>query len=804
MTNDLEAIQTWLQSSYSVQVPPDWLNACVEWIQQENGDHPLSVAQLQPNVFEQWLMSDLKELGASCLPADLPTQHCTHITGPLALQVESMLDVGVPLYGQLQKVKGTLNTNSEVSADRPQQPAWEPKPSRMMLLRMTDGQTEVQGMEYRPIPALTSGLQPGFKVVVHGQVKCRRGVLMLAADNVQVLGGEVDSLIEANTPVAVLEQAMELSLTNNGKHEKKEFSGHFLKKQDIESGCEDSCQKKFKTEATTSLQRQGFGRGRGQHGAQPQMTGGEGWQGHGVKKEPPSQSCAWSSRDVKQEALSQPPSVGQEEEWEEDLDYGELLDEPMEEDLPTRSEPSIINTTLPQKSGAPPKNNLFACAPNAPAAKPEKSWQDSVNTVTSERSMSRNPSGSSLWKSEVTNSHPPITQQNCTVTLKTQNEGRKGVSQTPSSWQKSSHVEVDDSMWGDDDDFDLEQVEAEAFSPVIPVQTHLGQNTQNTKNSQSALSKQTSLQKSQSSLAANTSKPNLALTFGNSISVVNSAAKSCPVLQIAPKTTLSTSSKPQKPSEDTKPPPPKQRKLTAMFPRANMENKPAVSRTNPQPLTYTVVDLTDDRTASPSIDTGRSSVTTKETESVKQEGTQDPTAGTAWSSQEMVAAGGNAECQDADMADETHFKGEQKTGDPSSSVPEPQLLKDVLSVLQSDTSNEQTFTIKGHISTLTDRLRSCQGKQWSLSCRITDGSAAVEVAIADKVLTQLIGITAEQSITLRAQARKEASMKEFLNQGLQKCQQYLAEFSGLIEVQRGEGDGKPWLVNLVKMGTKQR
>lgn len=46
------------------------------------------------------------------------------------------------------------------------------------------------------------------QVVVQGAVKCRRGVLMLTADNLQVLGGEVDSLVEANTPVAVLQRAM--------------------------------------------------------------------------------------------------------------------------------------------------------------------------------------------------------------------------------------------------------------------------------------------------------------------------------------------------------------------------------------------------------------------------------------------------------------------------------------------------------------------------------------------------------------------------------------------------------------------
>ena len=47
----------------------------------------MSAAQLQPMVFEQWLMSDLKELEAACLPADLPLQLSTQINGPFALQV---------------------------------------------------------------------------------------------------------------------------------------------------------------------------------------------------------------------------------------------------------------------------------------------------------------------------------------------------------------------------------------------------------------------------------------------------------------------------------------------------------------------------------------------------------------------------------------------------------------------------------------------------------------------------------------------------------------------------------------------
>lgn len=42
--------------------------------------------------------------------------------------------------------------------------AWEPKPSRMLSLQLTDGTTVVQGMEYKPINSLSLSMKPGVKV----------------------------------------------------------------------------------------------------------------------------------------------------------------------------------------------------------------------------------------------------------------------------------------------------------------------------------------------------------------------------------------------------------------------------------------------------------------------------------------------------------------------------------------------------------------------------------------------------------------------------------------------------------------
>ena len=47
-----------------------------------------------------------------------------------------------------------------------------------------------------------------FQIQICGSVQCRLGVLLLSPQNVRVLGGEVDALVEANNQDAILAQAL--------------------------------------------------------------------------------------------------------------------------------------------------------------------------------------------------------------------------------------------------------------------------------------------------------------------------------------------------------------------------------------------------------------------------------------------------------------------------------------------------------------------------------------------------------------------------------------------------------------------
>ncbi|XP_060085576.1 recQ-mediated genome instability protein 1-like isoform X2 [Ylistrum balloti] len=220
--------RSWLRAR-SVLVPDDWLEACVEWIKEENQGNSLVQSRINELVFEQWLLADLHELGTRCLPNGLGEAAKHQLSGSYALQIDSMVDVGKSFYSQLQKVKGTENANAEVSAETSDQKPWEPKPSQMLMLNLTDGTSNVKGMEYRPLTCLNANLQPGTKVIVSGTVLCRRGVLFLNNNNLRVLGGEVDTLMEENTKLKVLQEALDSSMRNTGSMYKQEFADTDIK-----------------------------------------------------------------------------------------------------------------------------------------------------------------------------------------------------------------------------------------------------------------------------------------------------------------------------------------------------------------------------------------------------------------------------------------------------------------------------------------------------------------------------------------------------------------------------------------------
>ncbi|NXJ02924.1 RMI1 protein, partial [Psophia crepitans] len=204
-SNIAARVETWLSSTWHVKVPLTWLEACISWIQEENRGSNLSQAQINRQVFEQWLLTDLRDLEYPILPDCILDAPKGDLSGFYSIQIDSLADVSQPAYSQLQKLRGKNTVNEEVTAStQASQKPWEAKPTRMLMLQLTDGIHQIQGMEYQPVPVLHSNLPPGTKITVQGDIAYRLGVLLLKPENVKLLGGEVDALLEEYSQERVL------------------------------------------------------------------------------------------------------------------------------------------------------------------------------------------------------------------------------------------------------------------------------------------------------------------------------------------------------------------------------------------------------------------------------------------------------------------------------------------------------------------------------------------------------------------------------------------------------------------------
>jgi len=197
----------------------DWVEACLTWLDQNEPN--LSPAHRLLKVQEQWLSADLTSDGVQegpCLPENLTDQVKVRLPGRYLLQVQYGYDIGNPAYGQLQKLRQIDVENQRVSADDSQmsqgagnqtqgeggyqatqggrfQAAWEPKPSRMMFLTLTDGFHTVSAMEHEREPKIPDKISPGAKIELRGPLTCRRGIILITRNCFKLLGGEVEDLV---------------------------------------------------------------------------------------------------------------------------------------------------------------------------------------------------------------------------------------------------------------------------------------------------------------------------------------------------------------------------------------------------------------------------------------------------------------------------------------------------------------------------------------------------------------------------------------------------------------------------------
>nr|CAH8822029.1 unnamed protein product [Trichobilharzia regenti] len=259
-------LSIWL-TSQAINVPAGWIDACVAWLAEEHGGIDacghLTKSDWCQLIYEQWLHSDLKQLACPVLPSTVPTgnnnrsdylrssnsssntndtgSHALKLDGELCLQVVNLFNIGESFYGQLRRYEGNLSVNLpplEVDGDENpdgnatqmtqavsqylNQSTTQTNNTRQstvascVTLILTDGVHEIKAIEFGSRSSLGSRssalsfnelsqkFRPGVKIRLRGPLLLRNNVLLvppgaiqsLSSRQLEVLGGEVDELLE--------------------------------------------------------------------------------------------------------------------------------------------------------------------------------------------------------------------------------------------------------------------------------------------------------------------------------------------------------------------------------------------------------------------------------------------------------------------------------------------------------------------------------------------------------------------------------------------------------------------------------
>jgi len=118
-------------------------------------------------LFQQVIKGDLKDIVAeSLLPEGADTLHLEKIAGPVMFQIVDALDVTVSRFDQLSDIeRAELEAKKAAAQGKPAPVVQKPlKPTRVLLLTLHDGKTQMPAMELPLVKQIPSDPPVGSKV----------------------------------------------------------------------------------------------------------------------------------------------------------------------------------------------------------------------------------------------------------------------------------------------------------------------------------------------------------------------------------------------------------------------------------------------------------------------------------------------------------------------------------------------------------------------------------------------------------------------------------------------------------------
>lgn len=208
MPSEIQAIKNYFASRH-LHVSHYFIECCVKWIREQfniNTEKEFCV-----KVYEQWLLTDLKQIGEKSLPSNLSKEKNKTIDGNYAVQILYLRDISKSSLLQIKRIRNMYALTNSIT-DKPDKENMS-EGKRVLYLQITDGVQFIFAFEYETVKCLNLNLAPGIKILLTGPLMVRNGELLLKDNNVKILGGEVEDLLVCNHPENIL--ARELNLPEN-------------------------------------------------------------------------------------------------------------------------------------------------------------------------------------------------------------------------------------------------------------------------------------------------------------------------------------------------------------------------------------------------------------------------------------------------------------------------------------------------------------------------------------------------------------------------------------------------------------
>uniref|UniRef100_A0A0M3I8D9 RecQ-mediated genome instability protein 1 n=1 Tax=Ascaris lumbricoides TaxID=6252 RepID=A0A0M3I8D9_ASCLU len=140
------------------------------------------------------------------------------------LQVNWIIDISQSAYSQFRLLTQHFEDNSGFDCGTVEDNHDEGKSSQFLLMEVTDGQRKLRAITIGDIDGLSLKSTPGMKIYLFADVLCRRNILTLTPLNTQVLGGDVDALLDINTSVHIIVRRLNIDESKLQRTERVEKS----------------------------------------------------------------------------------------------------------------------------------------------------------------------------------------------------------------------------------------------------------------------------------------------------------------------------------------------------------------------------------------------------------------------------------------------------------------------------------------------------------------------------------------------------------------------------------------------------